>query len=72
LPAELSLQISCTGTQLISNNYEFFNDPGQLVITSILDGASGSVSIPISSSTQGAVIHIETVISNVSIQRWTR
>ena len=69
---ELPLQISCTNTQLISKNYVFSSEPAQLAITSVLDGVSGSVSIPISSSPEGAVIHMETVISNVSIQRWIR
>ena len=69
---ELPLQISCTNTQLISNDYETSTASGPLMITSVLDGALGSVSIPISSSSEGAVIHLETVISNISIQRWIR
>jgi hypothetical protein len=72
LYGELPLQISCTNTQLLSKNYELSTETGQLIVTSILDGNSGTVSIPISSSSQGAVLHIETVISNVSIQRWIR
>ena len=47
-------------------------NPEELVITSILDDALGSVSIPISSTSVGAIVHIETVVSNVSIQRWMR
>jgi len=69
---ELPLQISCTSTQLTTLNYEISYAPGNLAITSVLDGASGRVSIPISSTSEGAIIHIETVISNVSIQRWIR
>lgn len=72
LQGELPLQISCTSTQLTSKNYDVTYAPGNLAITSTLDGASGSVSIPISSNSQGAVIHIETVVSNISIQRWIR
>jgi hypothetical protein len=72
LYGELPLQISCTNTQLISQNYELSTVPGQLEVTSVLDGTTGSISVPISSSPNGAIIHIETVISNVLIQRWIR
>ncbi len=72
LPGELPLQISCTNTQLIAQNYETTSSSGQLAINSVLDGSSGSISIPISSSPEGAFIHIETVVSDVSIQRWIR
>ena len=67
---ELPLQISCINTLLISKITSLSSN--QLTVTSVLDGAIGSVSIPISCSSQGAVIHVETVVSNVSIQRWIR
>jgi hypothetical protein len=69
---ELPLQISCTNTQLISKNYELSSESGPLVITSVLDGVTGRVSLPFSSTPQGVIINIEIVISNVSIQRWIR
>ena len=72
LQGELPLQISCIGTQLESNNYQVSSAVGNLALTSVLNGVSGSVSIPISSTSEGAIIHIETVVSNVSIQRWIR
>ena len=72
LQGELPLKISCTDTQIESKNYVVSNTFGNMAITSILNGEQGSVSVPISSTTQGAIIHIETVISNVSIQRWIR
>jgi len=72
LQGELPLKISCTDTQIESKNYVVSNAFGNMVITSMLNGEQGSVSVPISSTTQGAIIHIETVISNVSIQRWIR
>ena len=70
LQGELPLQIFCTSTQLTSETYQVSNQPEKVVITSQLNGANGSVSIPISSTHEGSVINIETVISNVSIQRW--
>ena len=65
LCGELPLQISCTSTQLTTETYQV-SQPENLVITSQLNGVNGSVSIPISSS----IIYLETVISNVSIERW--
>ncbi len=67
LYGELPLQISCTSTQLTTETYQVSNQPENLAITAQLNGANGSVSIPIS---KGSIIYIETVISNVSIERW--
>ena len=70
LGGELPLQISCINTQLTTEPPIVTNQPENLTITSQLNGADGSVSVPISSTPEGAIIYIETVISNVSIQRW--
>ncbi len=68
LQGELPLQISCTSTQLTTvPPFQVSNQP-DLVITSQLNGANGSVSVPISRA--GSIIYIEAVISNVSIERW--
>ena len=72
LQGELPLQISCTNALLESRNYEVSNNVGNLALTSVLNGVSNSVYVPISSTTEGAIIHIETVVSNVLIQRWSR
>ena len=69
LQGELPLQISCTNTQLTTETLST-NQPENLTITSQLNGANGSVSIPISSTPDGSMIYIEIVISNVSIERW--
>jgi hypothetical protein len=68
---DLQLQIFCTNVQLSSQTYEVSSSEN-LTITSILDGEIGKVSIPILSAPEGAVIHIEIVISNVSIERCMR
>jgi hypothetical protein len=68
----LPLKISCTNTQLTTQTYQVDYQPENLVITSVMDGDNGSVLIPISSTATGAVIYIETVISNISIERWIR
>ena len=72
LQGELPLKISCTSTQLTTKTYEVSYQPENLAITSTLDSANGSVSVPISNTPEGAIINIETVISNISIERWIR
>jgi hypothetical protein len=72
LHGELPLKISCTSTQLTTKTYQVSYQPENLAITSQLDGANGSVSVPISSTPEGAIINIETVISNISIERSIR
>jgi len=69
---DLPLQISCVNTQLESRNYDVSYRVGSLTLTSILNDVRGSVSVPISSTSVGAIVHIETVVSNISIQRWIR
>ena len=74
LQGELPLQISCTSTQLTTETYQVPYQPElvNLAITSQLNGANGTVSIPISSTSGGSIIYVEIVISNVSIERWIR
>lgn len=68
----LPLQVSCKTTQLTTHTYTVSSGVESLLVTAVLDGSTGSVSIPISSTAQGAVIHVETVICNVAIERWIR
>ena len=72
LRGDLPLQISCTNTQLTTETYQVSYQTENLVITSELNGVNGNVTIPISSTVEGSIIHVETVISNVSIERWIR
>jgi len=72
LAGDLPLKISCINTQLTTQTYQVSYQAESLTITSQLDDTNGTVSIPISNTDQGAIINIETVISNVSIQRWIR
>jgi hypothetical protein len=65
---DLPLQIFCTNAQLTSQTYEVSSSES-LTMTSILNGEIGKVSIPILGASEGAIINIETVISNVSIER---
>jgi hypothetical protein len=72
LKGELPLQISCTSAKLESKILEVSSSVRNLALNSVLNGVRGNVYVPISSTTEGAIIHVETVVSNVSIQRWIR
>jgi hypothetical protein len=72
LGGQLPLKISCISTQLTTQTYDVAYQPENFVLTANLDGANGSVTIPISSTSQGAVINLEVVVSNVAVERWIR
>jgi hypothetical protein len=72
LQGELPLKISCLDTQFISKDYSVSSSTENLVITSTLNGSVYAVAVPISTTQQGAVIHLETVVCNVAIERWLR
>jgi len=66
---KLPLKMSCVTTQITTTTYDLSYDPETLRVTSILDGVSGHVSIPVSSTASGAIINVEIVLCNVAIQR---
>ena len=66
LRGELPLKIACVSTQLTTETYQVPHQPENLVITSQLNGFTGSVSVPISSTP--AIINVEIVTSNISIE----
>jgi hypothetical protein len=67
LRGELPLKISCVSIQSTSETYPVSYQLGNLAITSQLNGADGSVSVPISSTPAGSIINVEIVVSNISI-----
>jgi hypothetical protein len=69
---KLPLQASCQTTELTTQTYIVTQAIDTLTVTSTLDGQNGQVSIPISTTSQGAIINIETVVSHVAIERWVR
>jgi hypothetical protein len=72
LMGELPLQITCKSTQLSLETYEVSSAVDHLIVSATLDGVSGSVPVPITTTSSGAIINVETVISNISIERWIR
>jgi len=69
LHGKLPLKISCVTTQITTTTFDVSYEPESLTITAGLDAATGQVTIPISSTTSGAIINLETVLCNVRIQR---
>ena len=69
---KVPLKISCITTQITTTTYDLSYAPETLLITSNLDGSIGYVSIPVSSAASGSIINVETVLCNVTIQRWVR
>ncbi len=72
LYGKVPLKISCESTQITTTTYTFSYSPEILLVTSVLDGASGQVSVPISSTAYGAVINIEIVQCNIHVERCLR
>jgi hypothetical protein len=72
LQGNLPLRISCTDAQLSSQTYTVSSATEDLVITSVLNGDIDRVIIPISTTSEGALINVETVECNIAITRWIR
>jgi hypothetical protein len=69
---KVPLKMSCVSTQISTATYDLSYEPETLLVTSVLDGVTGRVSIPVSSTASGAIINIEMVLCNVAVQRWVR
>jgi hypothetical protein len=69
---KVPLKISCVATQITTTTYNLSYVPETLLLTAVLDGISGQVAIPVSSTASGAIINVEIVLCNVTIQRWVR
>lgn len=69
---KVPLKISCVATQITTTTYNLSYAPETLLLTSTLDGVSGQVSIPVSSTASGTIINVEIVLCNITIQRWVR
>lgn len=69
LNGKVPLRISCESTQITSLSYTLNYITDSIVFTSILDDTTGQVSIPISSTTDGAIINLEIVQCNIKVAR---
>ncbi len=69
LYGQLPLKVSCESTQITKLTYNATNSTQTLYVTSVLNGVTGQVSVPISSTANGSIINVETVVCNLKIQR---
>jgi len=69
---KVPLKMSCVATQITTLSYDLAYEPETLLVTSSIDDATEQVSIPVSSTASGAIINVEMVLCNVTIQRWIR
>jgi hypothetical protein len=69
---KVPVKISCVDTQITTTTYNLSYASETLLLTAVLDGASGQVSIPVSSTASGAIINVEIVLCNITIQRLVR
>lgn len=72
LCGKVPLKISCESAQMTTVTHNLSYNPEPLLVTSVLDGASGQVSVPISSTSYGAIVNIEIVQSIIRIERCVR
>ena len=72
LYGQLPLKASCESTQITTFTYNLSYSLQSLNVISILNGEMGQVSVPISSTENGAIINIEPVLCNLKIQRCLR
>ncbi|MCW4024041.1 MAG: hypothetical protein NWF01_03285 [Candidatus Bathyarchaeota archaeon] len=69
---QVPLKISCVDTSLSTRSYNLTSGTENFTLTAHLGTATNSVSIPISSTPDGAIVNLETVVSSVTIERWIR
>lgn len=69
LYGELPLTISCVSTQLTTESYSIPSGLSSFQINALLNGVAGSVSVPLSASSEGSLVNVELVCSIISIER---
>lgn len=62
------LKTTCTNVTSTWRSYDFPNPITSLTLKVALDGTNGTVSLPVSSNANGAVVNLETVICNIKMQ----
>jgi len=69
LQGNFHLKIACVNVTCTTRSYDFLNQITCLTVKCILDDVRGTVSLPISSNEEGAIVNLEIVICNVQLQR---
>ncbi len=69
LREKFSLKVASVDVTASSTQYEFNQPISSLALKASLDGTLSTVWLPISSTTEGAVVNLEILISNISLER---
>jgi hypothetical protein len=72
LYGEIPFRVSCQSTQVTTIEFTVSYPLSRLQVTATLNEVNGQVSIPITSTPQGAIIHVEIVQCVVAIERSVR
>jgi hypothetical protein len=62
------LKVGCSNVASSLRTYNFTSQMDSILIRSDLDGVINTVSLPISSNAQGAIVNLETIVCNVKIE----
>jgi len=68
MQGKFSLKTMCVNVSSTWKNYDFSNPLTTITLRVSLDGTVGTVSVPISSNVDGALVNLETVICDIRIQ----
>jgi hypothetical protein len=69
---KIPVKTSCVNTSTCVNSYNLAYSPESLNVKVTLSGRQAQVSVPVSGNANGAVINVELVVSNTTIERWER
>jgi len=69
LEGNFYLEIACLNVTSSSRSYNFSYQINSLLVKVNFDGATGEVSLPISSSAEGALVNVEIVTCDIRLQR---
>ena len=69
LQGNFHLEIACSNVTSSSRSYNFTNQINSLLVKVDFDGVSGEVSLPVSSSAEGALVNVEIVTCNIRLRR---
>lgn len=69
LSEKFYLRVVSADVTVMSSQYRFNSSISSLALKATLDGVTGTVSLPITSIAEGAVVNVELVVSNVKLQK---
>lgn len=69
LKEKFYLKVTSENVVTTTRQYEFNQSVSSLALRAIFDGTQSTVWLPISSSTEGAIVTVETVVCNIKIQK---